>query len=566
MTHGQRYAVGIDFGTESGRAVLVDCTDGHELATAVYPYRNGVIDECLPPPHDDVRLEPDWALQDPEDYVRTLQETVPRLLTDAGVEPADVIGVGIDFTSCTMLPTTADGTPLCLLDDFRRSPHAWVKLWKHHAAQPEADRINTVAVDRGEVWLERYGHKISSEWFFAKALQILDEAPEVYDRADRLIEGADWIVWQLTGSETRSNCTAGYKAMWSKRDGFPADAYFAALDPRFEHVIDEKMSRRIAPIGSRAGALCERAAAWTGLRAGTPVAVANVDAHVSAPAATVTDPGTMVVIMGTSNCHILLGEELVSVEGMCGVVEDGVVPGLFGFEAGQSAVGDILAWFAASCVPPEYHEMARRLDMDVHGVLEQEAAELRPGESGLLALDWWNGNRSVLVDADLSGFLVGMTLATRPPDVYRALIEATAFGTRVIIDAFESAGVPVRGIVACGGLPERNTLLMQLYADVTGREFAVAASKQTPALGSAMFGAVAAGAALGGYDSIVKASRHMAHLSGDTYRPIGDHHAVYGRLYREYARLHDMFGRGGDDVMRTLKDIRRAALAARHDG
>ena len=553
--NSHRYAIGIDFGTESGRALLVDCADGRELATAVYPYRNGVIDEHLPTPDDDVHLEPDWALQDPEDYVRTLQETVPQLLAETGVDPAVVVGIGIDFTSCTMLPTTADGTPLCVLDDLRRQPHAWVKLWKHHAAQPEADRITAVAGEREEPWLRRYGGKISSEWFFAKALQILAEAPEVFDRAERLIEAADWVVWQLTGSETRNSCTAGYKAMWSKRDGFPTDSYFAALDPRLEHVIDEKMSRQIVPIGGCAGVLSERAGGWMGLRPGTAVAVANVDAHVSVPAATVTDPGMLVVIMGTSNCHILLGDETATVEGMCGVVEDGVVPGLFGFEAGQSGVGDIFAWFTESCVPPEYHELGRRRGTDVHAILEEEAAKLLPGESGLLALDWWNGNRSVLVDADLRGLLVGLTLATRAPEMYRALIEATAFGTRVIIDAFESAGVPVTGIVACGGLPERNKLLMQIYADVTGREFTVAASRQAPALGSAMFGAVAAGAALGGYDSIVDASRHMAHLGDETYRPIAGHHAVYEELYREYVRLHDLFGRGGDDVMRNLKTI-----------
>ena len=304
----ERYAVGIDFGTESGRAVLVSCADGREAGATTYPYRNGVIDERLPPPDDEVALEPDWALQDPEDYLRTFQETVPALLAETGVDPADVIGVGIDFTACTMLPTLADGTPLCVLDDLRAEPHAWVKLWKHHAAQPEADRINAVAAERGEPWLSRYGGRISSEWFFSKALQILDEAPEVYARADRLIEAADWVVWQLTGTETRSSCTAGYKAIWSKRDGFPADAYFAALDPRFEHVVDEKMSRTIVPIGGRAGGLSEQAAGWTGLVPGTAVAVANVDAHVSAPAVAVTEPGTMVIIMGTSNCHILLGE------------------------------------------------------------------------------------------------------------------------------------------------------------------------------------------------------------------------------------------------------------------
>ncbi len=556
------YTIGIDFGTESGRAVLVDTADGRELATAVYPYANGVLDERLPAPDDDVRLEPDWALQDPEDYIRTLQETVPRLLAETGVKPPDVIGVGIDFTACTMLPTTADGTPLCSLAEFRRRPHAWVKLWKHHAAQPEADRINAVARERGEPWLARYGGKISSEWFFSKALQILDEDPDIYRAADRLIEGADWIVWQLTGVETRNSCTAGYKAIWSKRDGFPPEAYFAALDPRLEHVIDEKMSRRITPIGRRAGGLSPRAAAWTGLQPGTAVAVANVDAHVSVPAATVTEPGTMVAIMGTSICHMVLGQRTATVEGMCGVVEDGIIPGLFGFEAGQSAVGDIFAWFVENGVPPAYHELALDRGTDVHRVLEQEAARLRPGESGLLALDWWNGNRSVLVDVELTGLMVGATLATKPPDVYRALIEATAFGTRVIVDAFESHGVEVGSIVACGGLPERNKLLMQIYADVTGREFRIPASEQTPALGSAMFGAVAAGADGGGYDSITEASRRMARLRDETYRPTQAHRGVYDDLYREYVRLHDLFGRGGEDVMKTLKRIRRETVGA----
>ena len=273
----------MDFGTESGRSVLVDISDGRELATSVYRYRNGVIDEYLPAPHDRIRLEPDWALQDPDDYIRTFQETVPRLLADTGVDPSQVIGIGIDFTACTMLPTTADGTPLCSLDEFRHVPHAWVKLWKHHAAQPEADRINAVARERGEPWLPLYGGKISSEWFFSKALQILDEAPEIYAVAGRLIEAADWVVWQLTGTETRNSCTAGYKAIWSKRDGFPSEDYFAALDPRFGRVVDEKMLRRITPIGRRAGGLSQKGAEWTGLRPGTAVAIANVDAHVSVP-------------------------------------------------------------------------------------------------------------------------------------------------------------------------------------------------------------------------------------------------------------------------------------------
>jgi L-ribulokinase len=434
-------------------------------------------------------------------------------------------------------------------------------LWKHHAAQPEADRINAVARARGEPWLPRYGDKISSEWFYSKALQILEEAPDVYKAADRLIEAADWVIWRMTGVETRNSCTAGYKAIWSKQAGFPSEEYFASLDPRFARIVDEKMSRDVAPIGSRAGGLTEEAAAWTALRPGTAVAVANVDAHVSVPAATVTAPGRMVAVMGTSTCHLVLGDAPAVVEGMCGVVEDGIIPGLFGFEAGQSGVGDIFAWFVDHAVPPRYHAQAEADGIDVHAVLEREAARLRPGEAGLLALDWWNGNRSVLVDVDLTGLLVGTTLATRAHHVYRALLESTAFGTRAIVDAFEAAGVPITEIVACGGLPEKNRLLMQIYADVTGREFRIAASSQTPALGSAMFGAVAAGSVSGGYDTIVEAAEHMARLRDERYTPDPASKGIYDELYAEYRRLHDYFGRGENDVMKSLKAIRARVRA-----
>ncbi len=555
----RKYAIGVDFGTESGRAVLVDVTSGKEFAAATYKYSHGVIDEVLPVEGKPVRLEPDWALQDPEDYVRTFQRTIPAVMRQSGVDPADVIGIGIDFTACTMLPALADGTPLCVLPRYRRNPHAWVKLWKHHAAQPEADKINTTARQMGEAWLDRYGGKISSEWFFSKTLQILDEAPEIYAAADRLLEAADWVVWQLTGVETRNACTAGYKAMWSKREGFPREAYFAALDPRLENVIDEKMSRTIYSIGERAGGLTPQAAKWTGLRPGTAVAIANVDAHVSVPAATVTEPGRMVAILGTSICHMVLGDHERLVPGICGYVEDGIIPGQFGFEAGQSGVGDIFAWLVDNAVPPEYHAAAKKRKVDLHKLLEDEAAKLKPGESGLLALDWWNGNRSVLVDVDLTGLLLGATLATKAPEMYRALIEATAFGTRAIVEAFNRHGVPVNELVTCGGLPEKNKLLMQIYADVTGLELKVAASRQTPALGSAMFGAVAAGKAAGGYDSIFEAAQKMARLKKETFRPQPAAQKVYDQLYAEYLTLHDYFGRGANDVMKRLKHIKATA-------
>ncbi|MFU8888232.1 MAG: ribulokinase [Trueperaceae bacterium] len=544
------YTIGIDFGSESGRALLVRLADGAEIATAVHAYGDGVIDERLP--GDGPPLPPDWALQNPDDYVEVVKRTVPEVLRASGVDPADVIGIGIDFTACTMLPTLRDGTPLCRLPEFRDRPHAWVKLWKHHAAQPHADRINETARRRGEAWLPRYGGKISSEWFFSKALQILEEAPDVYRAADRLIEAADWIVWQLTGVETRNTCTAGYKAMYQDGD-FPSRDYFAALHPDFADVVDDKMSRELADLGGLAGGLTEEAAGWTGLRPGTAVAVANVDAHVTLPTAGTVEAGTMVMIMGTSTCNVLVGQALNEVEGMCGAVMGGIVPGQYGYEAGQSGVGDIFAWFVERAVPPQAHEAAREAGLDLHAYLAREAARQRPGEHGLLALDWWNGNRSVLVDVELGGLLIGMTLATRPEDIYRALLESTAFGQRVIIEGFEATGVPVRTLVAAGGLPGKNPLLMQIYADVLQRDIYLVRSEQAPALGSAMHAAVAAGA----FPDIAAAAVAMGRLSDVVYNPNPAHAAVYDAMYRDYVFLHDLFGRASEaqpgGVMKRLR-------------
>ena len=544
------YTIGIDYGTESGRALLVDARDGREVATAVHTYPHGVIDERLP--SSGRPLPPDWALQDPNDYLEVLRVTIPAVLRQSGVAAEEIAGIAIDFTSCTMLPTTSDGTPLCFLDRWRDNPHAWVKLWKHHAAQGQANRINEVARQRGEYWLDRYGGKISSEWFFSKSLQILQEAPDLYAETGRLIEAADWVVWQLTGVETRNACTAGYKAM--VQDGrFPSNEYFAALDPRFADVVDTRMCREFATLGTRAGGLTEAMAEQTGLRPGIAVAVANVDAHVTAPAVRVTEPGHMVLIMGTSTCHILIDDRLQEVEGMCGVVRDGIIPGYFGYEAGQSGVGDIFAWFVEHAVPAEYYEAARAAGLDIHAYLESEAAKQKPGQSGLLALDWWNGNRSTLVDADLTGLLIGATLATRAPEIYRALIEATAYGTRMIVEAFEGRGIAIHDLIAAGGLAEKNALLVQIYADVTGKPIYLAGSSQAPALGSAMHAAVAAGI----YATIQDAATVMGKLKEEVVQPIPANQAVYDRLYAEYSTLYDYFGRGTNDVMKRLKELRR---------
>jgi L-ribulokinase len=558
---GKKYTIGVDFGTESGRALLVDVATGEELAAAVHPYANGVIDQRLP--GSGVRLEPDWALQDPADYIEVFKRAIPAVLAQSGIDPADVIGLAIDFTACTILPVKADGTPLCTLPEYRHRPHAWVKLWKHHAAQPQANKLNETARTLGYDFLARYGGKISSEWFVPKTMQILDEDPEIYFAADRLIEAADWVVWQLTGIETRNLATLGYKALWSKRTGFPPTEFFKALDERLEHFMAEKLAAPIVALGQKVGGLTAQAAQWTGLPQGTAVAAANIDAHVAVPAATVTGPGRMVIIMGTSNCHMVLGEEEHIVPGICGYVEDGCIGGLFGYEAGQACVGDHFAWFTANCVPAAYAEEAGARSISLHQLLEEKASALRPGASGLVALDWWNGNRSVLVDVDLTGLIVGMTLATKPEEIYRALIEATAYGTRLIIENYAAHGVPVHEIVATGGLPDRNKLLMQIYADVTGRPIHLAGTSQGGAKGAAMHAAVAAGEAAGGYATIVAAAQAMAHLRPEHYTPDPAAVAVYEQLYAEYVTLHDYFGRGGSDVMKRLKALKTGVLGAK---
>jgi L-ribulokinase len=548
-----RHVVGVDFGTLAGRALVVRVADGAELGAAMHEYRHGVMDETLGATGE--RLPPDWALQDPEDYRDVLRHAVPEAVAAAGVDPTSVVGISVDFTACTVLPVLRDGTPLCQLPGFGGRPHAYVKLWKHHAAQPHADRINELAAAWGEPWLARYGGRISAEWEFAKALQLLEEDPECYWAAERWIEASDWITWQLCGAEVRGECATGYKGIF--QDGaYPSAKFLGALNPRFVDFPMLKLAPRLVPLGSRAGGLTAEAAGWTGLREGIAVAVGNVDAHVTVPAAQAIEPGQLVMVMGTSTCHVMNGERLAEVPGMCGVVRGGIVPGQWGYEAGQSGVGDIFAWFARTGVPPEYHERAAGLGLDIHEHLAELAAAEPVGGHGLVALDWHNGNRSVLVDHDLSGVIVGQTLATRPEQQYRALLEATAFGTRTIIEAFESARVPVTELVVAGGLL-RNPFLMQIYADVTRRPLSVIGSAQGPALGAAIHAAVAAGE----YPDIAAASAAMGNVRRGVYRPDPARSDRYDLLYEEYRQLHDYFGRGGNEVLHRLRRIRDAALA-----
>jgi L-ribulokinase len=542
------YVVGVDFGTLSGRALVVRASDGEELGSAVHEYAHGVIDVALP--RSGEKLPASWALQDPDDWLEVLRNAVPAAVREAGIDPADVAGIATDFTASTPLPVLADGTPLCRVEAFELRPHAYPKLWRHHAAQEQADRITAVAAARREPWLARYGGRISSEWEFAKALQLLEEDPEIYAAADRWIEAADWIVWQLCGVETRNACTAGYKGIF--QDGrYPSEDYLRALNEGFAGFVAEKLEHPLAALGGRAGGLTVEAARWTGLGEGIAVAVGNVDAHVTSPAARAIEPGHMLAVMGTSTCHVMNGETLAEVPGMCGVVDGGITPGLFGYEAGQSGVGDIFGWFVERQVPPDYYAEAERRGISVHRHLSELASAQAVGAHGLIALDWHSGNRSVLVDHELSGVLVGATLGTRPEDIYRALIEATAFGTRKIIESFERRDVPVAEFTVAGGLL-KNTFVMQIYADVLRRPLHVIESDEGPALGAAMHAAVAAGL----HADINAASAAMGRVRRNAYLPDEGNADAYDRLYAHYSELHDYFGRGA--MMHELRRPRRS--------
>ncbi len=528
------YAIGLDFGTLSVRALLVETATGRIVATAVAPFRHGVIDEKLP---GGGALGPDWALQHPNDWLEGLTAVTREVLSHIP-NPADVTGIGLDFTSCTVLPVTADGTPFCQLEAWQDTPNAWPKLWKHHAAQKQATQITATAVARDETWLKRYGGIISSEWLLPKGAQILAENPDLYGAMDMLVEGGDWVVWQLTGGFARNACAAGFKGMWHKADGYPDEDYLTAVHPDLAGFYATKGRGPVVAAGAPVGGLSAEWAEKLGLKAGTKVGAGIIDAHAGAIGAGITDNGLLYMAMGTSTCHMLLSDQEVLCEGISGVVEDGILPGRFGYEAGQAGVGDIFNWFT---------EHAGQS----HEALTAAAADLRPGESGLLALDWWNGCRTPLVDADLNGVLLGYSLRTTPAEVYRALIEATAFGTRLILDTFADGGVAVHGLRAGGGLT-KNGLLLQIYADVTGLPLEVCATEHASALGAAILGAVAGGA----YDSLETAVTHMVPAPERTIQPNPAHKATYDGLYAEYKRLVDYFGRDAHSPLKRLRALR----------
>ena len=529
-----KYSLGIDFGSLSARAVIVDVENGRQVASRSCPYAHGVIEEMGGKP-----LGEGWALQDPADYRQSMITCVKEAVAVSGVSAEDIIGIGVDFTACSVLPIKKDGTPLSQVTGFETSPHAYVKMWKHHAAQPYADRVNGLAQERKELFLAKYD-AISSEWLIPKIMQVMEEAPEVYAQTDKFIEAGDWIVMLLTGIDRRNSCAAGYKGQYDPKAGYMNKAFLKALDSRLENIEEEKLGK-VVPSGTLVGGLNETYAQLLGLKAGTGVAAATIDAHAAVPAVGIASPGQMLMIMGTSTCHMMLDNHEQCFKGLCGVVKDGIIPGFYGYEAGQCAVGDIFQWVIDEIVPKKYFDQAERAGMDIFAYMSKLAEE--SCDENVVAVDWWNGCRSPLMDGSLKGVISGLTLKTTAPDIFKAAVEATAFGTKRIIDAFEENGIPVENLYACGGIASKNRYMMQVYADVTGKPISIAASDEAVAHGSAVFGAIAAGKEKGGYDDVAEAIRKMACGYSGKYLPNPEKHALYAEKYQKYLSMSAFFSK-----------------------
>ena len=545
-----KYVIGIDFGTLSGRAILMDTASGKEIAESTMEYAHAVMDAALP---SGKKLPPNYALQHPADYIEVLQSTVHDVVKTSGVDPADIVGFGIDFTSCTLIPLDKDMQPLCFREEYKDDPHAYVKLWKHHGAQPEADEINALASARGEKWLPYFGGRLSSEWVLPKILEILHDAPDIYNETYRFLEAGEWMTYLLCGNEVHNPNLAGFKNLWTKEFGFPKDDFFTALDSRLSGIMGTKLGTNVGKMSDVAGKMTAYGASLTGLPAGIAISTPIIDAHSAIPALNMIHDGDMTMTIGTSSGYLLNTKENLSVDGICATVGDGVVDGLYVHEAGQSAVGDIFAWFTNNCIPESYETEAKDKGISIHKLLRKKAKALRPGESGLVALDWHNGNRSVLDNGDLSGLILGLTLQTRPEEIYRALIESVAFGTKVIFDRFEECGASVKNVCAAGGIAQKDEMMMQIYADVLNRPIRIAGTKQACARGAALMASVAAGC----YSDLNEACDALALPDYCVYYPNEENREIYEKLFVEYKILHDYFGTGVNKVMERLTEMKR---------
>jgi len=550
------YILGVDFGTLSVRSSVVRISDGYERGTASAEFKHGVMDTHLTAGNGD-SLPPDFALQVPEDYLEAFQKSAIEAISNSGVMVHHIVGIGIDFTSATILPTDENGTPLSNFEEFKNRPHAYAKLWKHHGGNEQAIRLLEVAKRRNEPWLANYGGLLSSEFALPKVLETFEKDREIYDRAAYFVDALDWIVWLLTGKLVYASGDSGFKRHYNNGQ-YPSSEYLEEVSEGFGKMFEEKMKGEVQTLGSKAGELSQEMADWLGLNPGISVAVGNIDAHVTAAAIDAVEPGIMTAIIGTSAVYLVNGKEFKDVPGMFGIIYEGINKDLWCFEAGQSAFGDLFAWFVDNLVPEKYEKEAKEKGLDIHEYLSRKVSNQEIGEHGLIALDWNNGNRSILSDASLSGLILGQTLTTKAEDIYRALLESCAFGLRKIIETMKYNGVEINEIVVAGGLL-KNKLLMQILSDVTRTPLSISNSTFVGSLGSAVYGALAAGY----YDTLAQAAKAMGRKIPNAYKPHENRSVKYDKLYEEYITLHDYFGTGGNKVMHRLKKIKEDAILAK---
>ena len=553
MTDG-KYTIGLDFGSLSCRGVLVRTADGSVLADAVSVYPHGAMSDALP---DGTPLPGNWCVQHPQDFIDALTEVVTALTSSGVVPKEDIAGICCDFTASTVIPLDETLTPLCFQEKYASRPHAWPKMWKHHAAVKQTERLNEVSREQNRPFLKWYGGKINTECLMAKVIQTFDEDREVYDETCVFMEAADFIPTLLTGKPCFSTALAAAKAFWCAEDGYPDGDFFAAIHPELRHLPEEKLMNRLpdrtvgAP-GQYVGTVSEEMAEKLGLCPGTAVAASTLDAYTPMLGLGIAEPNVMMFVMGTSTGIMVLSDEEKPVEGVTVSRPALYYPELWGYGSGQASVGDGFQWFCDNCVPERYTQEAKKRGIAVQQYLTELAQPLEPGASGVIALDWINGNKSCLGNAKLSGMFLGLNMNTRAEHIFRAVVEATAFGARMIVEAYKTAGVAVKEIRACGGIAMKNAMLMQIYADVLGVPIRVSACQQGPALGAAIYAAVGAGI----YPDNYKAVEAMADTRFTLYTPDPDHQAAYETLYQEYKELHDYFGRGGNRIMERLYDRR----------
>lgn len=545
-----KYTIGLDFGSLSGRAVLYDIETGNAIESSTYDYRHALMKNYLP---DGTKVPYKFSLQHPQDYLDTMIITVKDVIEEVSVD--DIIGIGIDFSSSTTIPVNSEGTPMCFFSDFTSEPNAYAKAWNHHSSKKYAIKMTELAKEQYPDIINRYGGSIASAWLFPKLWELIEQAPDLYEEMSYYIEAGDWIVWQLTGKQVRSTAFAGFKGLWNPTDGYPPKEYLNQLNPKLAEAVDTKLNAPIKPVYSLAGKLTKSAAQMLGLKTGTTVTVANADNQAVIPAVNAIKDGQLIATMGNNISYLLASDEELFLNGISGVCKDTLLPNKYGYIAGPNPLGENFGWFLTNLIPPDYHQEAKNQNRNLHSYLAQLMMKLKPGESGVIAFDWFKGNRAIRSDFDLTAMFFGITNDTKTEELYRALIEACCFSARKVIDLLRENHFKIDELYCVGSLPEKNPFIMQLYADILNIPIKISDGNQSPALGSAIIAAYVAGSKNGGYDSFELACEKMSKIKDRIYMPIKENVEIYEQLYDIYCELYNILAIKNKTVLHRLRKL-----------